>query len=1196
VLKNKSKKIINFFFFLFLFSKLLFSCYYNNYYPNKDITCISGRDYNVFDLEDNLSLESYIPYSLGISKLILTKKNGKNTLIAAKYYLVNSETPKKWSSVFYIYDINQKKFKYLGTFSNGFISDVDNNNNYEIIFQNFLTNQLVIKENLLNSFNLRENETLYWVKDNYITTYLNINETNFNLTFYKFNGNSLSKYLELNLEKSKFQDLFIYKDNIYILYEGYWYLVNSEDKENWENQVGYLRFTKYHSFVVNQLPTKYISILDLSLTKELNFESDQDPLFTISNFNGKEYIFLLNNLEKELYIYDSNKNLVKSFVNVSYFSVNNQKLFLVKDKELYYTTDFYHLYLFFNDSTTKIKEVYLYDYDNDGKSEIEVLLNDGRVYLYNEQSLPDVDYYVKKIEFPEPYITYSKYFNVTICSKGSQIIPFNLSISIENNNTKIPIEKEFLSQFLGVNTCKTYKIDYIPFKQGIVTINVSLDVNDKNILNNHYSTKKEVIHDYWFVNKDFSKSGFQKEEEGFLAIDEDDNLLNGYEKFEFVNLDNCTYKKVDYNKDNIKEYLIDCDYSDNYKLLDPLNKKIYDAKIVKDEDFTFFVGLINSTNFFVILPWDNYSGYIANITKNQFGDILEIDYDLDNINDFLTYKSAFSIYGKQLTDFSYLTSNLRIRNPKVSVSLDNNSFLITLNFNLEYKGLFNESGEVGLNYLGKETTIPISNDYNLLTKIPLKQTPLTAFSSLPLSFELKEEKFNNFEISLNYEKQYNKTDDKIKLKYCDLLINKVDLNNSFIEINKSGNCSESIHLIVKGKDDLGILDIYINNDTNTYYISDLPLSNRYSFFIYQDNTLDKDYSNNKVFLTYDILKLIHLNFQTENIVLYNQNNIKFNIKCDKEVELNMELNCSVFNKTETFRCNSEGKEFNYEITPFEKFKCYLTLKNKEFGLNIKKEYKFKFEFPNALEKFNLDGKAITIIEVNGEKKALLGKELKEVNFVNIDQDSFQSVIKGKENALNIYNVEIPNYLKFVKVEADQPVKIDEKGNRLTIKTFANEIKIITKSLEKLNESEKEKFGVVEETDVVKNNESFNKIIKLIVLLVFFFSLVTTIILSAYYYYTHIYLKKKAMLNEQKKMGYYYKLHKQKEEELLKKQKEELEKRKEAVIIEEAKKLVHWVRFLLEVYDEKEIYNYLLRKGYKKEVVDKAFELLKKGNT
>jgi len=1193
VLKINYKKRL-FFFFLLFFINLLFSCYYSNYFPNKKISCVGGRDYNVYSLEDNLSLESYTPYSLGLNKLILAKKSGKNVLIGVKNYLVNNNNPKKWNSIFYIYNNNQGKFKYLGSFPNGFIGDTDKNNNYEIIFQNFLTNQLIIKENLIKSFNLRENETLYWVKDEYIVTYLNINDTHFNLTFYKFDGEDLNKYLELNLEKDKFGDLFIYDNKIYVLYNGYWYLVNSENKEDWTNQVGYLRFVKFNSFVVNQLDTKYLTVLDLSFTKELNFEFNEDPLFTISKFKNKQYLFLLDNQNKELYVYDLNKNLVKTFFNTTYFALNNQKLFLVKNGKLYYTKDFYNLHLFFNDSSSNVKEVYLYDYDNDGKSEIEILLENGKTYLYNEKSEPDIDYYVKNVVFPNPYITYSNYFNITICSKGSQILPFNLSVRIVNNNTKIPIEKEFLSQVFGVNTCKNYKIDYIPYKKGLVIVNISIEVNDKNVLNNNYSISKEVLHDYWFVDDGFNSTGFVKKDKGFLMIDEDDNLLNGYEKFEFVNLDNCSYKVVDYNNDKAKDYLIDCDFIDNYKLLDPLNKKIYNVKEVKEEDFDFFVGLINDSEFFVILPWNNYKGYLDNITKDSSGDLLKIDYNLDKIPDFLTYRSAFTIYGKELTDYSYLTTNLRIKNPKITVDLDNNSFLQTLSFDLEYKGLFNESGEVQLKYFNNEFTLPISDNESLFRRIPIRETPLTEFSTLPLTFELKNERFNNFDVVLNYKKQYNNSDDKLRLDYCDLKIVKIDLDNSFIRINRSGNCSKKVHLVVKNSKDLIIFDDYINNNTNTFYLQDLPLSSKYYFFVYNDNILDKDYSNNKAFLNYDLLKLIHLNFQTKDITLYTQNTIKFNLSCDKKVELNISLNCGLFNKTEIVLCDS-NQNIEYEITPFKKFSCELLLNNEELGIKKKEILHFNFKFPKALEKINLGGKRVTIIEVNGKKEALVGNEIKEVNYVDINKNEFKSVIRGKDGALNIYNIEIPNYLKFVKVEANQPVEVSNKGNDVIIKTFASEVRIITKSLEKLDESKKEKLGVVDETDVVKNNESFNKTIKLVVILLFFFSLTTTIILSAYYYYKHIYLKKKEMLNERRKMNYYYRLHKQKEEELLRKQREELERRKEEVIIEEAKKLVHWVRFLLETYDEKEIYNYLLRKGYKKEVVDKAFELIRKGN-
>jgi ribosomal protein L35AE/L33A len=433
--------------------------------------------------------------------------------------------------------------------------------------------------------------------------------------------------------------------------------------------------------------------------------------------------------------------------------------------------------------------------------------------------------------------------------------------------------------------------------------------------------------------------------------------------------------------------------------------------------------------------------------------------------------------------------------------------------------------------------------------------PLTAFSSLPLSFELKKEKFNNSEISLDYDKQYNKTDDRIKLNYCDLAISKIDLNNSFIEINKSGDCLEKVHLIAKNEKDLVILNTYLDNNTNTYYFTDLPLSNVYKFFIYQDNTLDRDYSNNKAILNYEVLKLIDINFEEENILLYSQNEIKFNVKCGKSVDLEMDLNCGIFNKTETFTCDSNGKEFSYSITPFDRFKCSLEIKNDDLNVDIKKELNFKFEFPKALEKFELGSSAITIFEINGEEKALVGNELKDINIVNVDKDNFQSSLTGMDGALNIYNVELPDYLKFVKVEAEQPVKVDEKGNKITIKTFASEVKIITKSLEVLNESEKEKYGVKEEADVVKNNESFSKTIKLVVLFIFLFSLLLTIGLSIYYLYTHFYLKKKAILNEQKKMGYYYQVHKQREEELLRKQQEELRKKKEVIITEEAKKLV-----------------------------------------
>ncbi len=1196
------KKAIFIFFFLFLFFGVFHSCTYENYFPTKKIFCISGRDYPTFPIENNLSLEFNYSLSFGFDNLVLTKKNKKNVLIGVEV-TGNTELDRKVS--FYEFNPQLKRFDYLGTFTNGFIEDVDNDGNYEIIYQSYFPNSLIIKDNLVYQYSLRHNETLLWVKDSIAITSLSINESYLNLSIYSLsNPAHITKTLEFTLEKNKLKDFFVYNNNLYILYNYQWYKVESANLSEWTPEIGYLRLKRFNTYVTPSFSSSqpsYIHFLGLAFSYENFFYFFLDPAFSISTFNNQTLIFIerynYDSNSQRLEIYDIKRNLIRFFDNVSFFALNNYRLFLVKEKSVYYTDDLQHLYLLFNCSNF-IKEIYLYDYDNDGKSEIEILDNEGRVYLYNEKSIPDVDYYIQKVSFPEPYTSYSSYFNITVCLGGSINTFFNLTVTVENNNTKIPVTIKFLDQILGVGECKDYTINYIPYKAGNITVNAILEVNDKNKENNKLVVKKDAKHDYWFVSRDFNYTGDKLGEKGFLMIDENDDLKDGYEKFILKNISNCSYRKVDYNNDNISEYLVDCVYEeDYYKLLDPLKKEVYNVKLVKDEDFSFYVGLINNTSFFVILPWYGYKGYISNISSTIYGNLLKIDYNLDKISDFSIFSSTLNILrgDKEVEDFNYLTTNLKIDNPLVAVSLNGFSFVKTLSFELLYKGLFNRSGVVEINYLGNKAEIPITNNYTVFYKIPLQMTPISSFTILNLNFDLNKTKFSDSSIQIFYPFQYNTTDDNITLKLCNLAIEDVNLDNNFLKIKEKNNCNNVLkkHVIIKDKEGNILVDKFFNS--STYDLSNLPLRRKYFFFVYYDDILDKDYTDNKREIVYNLEKIIHFNLKTENISMYQNNSILFSLNCDKNISLDLKVKCGLIEKNITFNCSNEEKSFSLDVFPFNKFECVFDILNNTYNISIVKKKNFNFIFPPAKEKIKIGNKEVILLEIGNETKALVNnKEIVDINYVNIDKNDFKAEIYGEQGKLNIYNIEIPDYLQFIKVNVGQPYDITKESHKIIVRTFASKINIETKALTQLTNEQKKKMGVKKETEVVGGNESFRKNVQLIVLTIFILALLLTISLSIYLIYVHIYLKEKKKKEQQQKMEYYYQIHKQKEEELLKKQREELRKRKEKIIEEEAKKLVSWIKFLLEVYDENEIYNYLIKKGYKKEVVDKAFELLKKG--
>jgi len=418
---------------------------------------------------------------------------------------------------------------------------------------------------------------------------------------------------------------------------------------------------------------------------------------------------------------------------------------------------------------------FVYDLDNDNRDELIVVTGGNNVLIFDELEKPKVDYFVKKVSFPKPFTTYSHYFNFTVCSKGVQILPLNISVEIYNNATNLKSFFQFLEQYINANSCKTYKIYYTPYKFGSINITVELYVNDSNVKNNIFKIKKDVEHD--FVSLKIVNSSFQfgkSNKADFIFWDLNDDLKDGYESVNISQKLNCSYIKVDYNDDKAVDYLFDCLDYPTYLLVDPLNKITGNFSLVND-DAKFYVGVINSTHFSVILPWKNYTGYVKEYGKDENNlNVIYVDYNLDNTNDFLVY--PWAINSKTLTDYKVIGQNLRLGEPTIDVSVNYNGkanvFTQTFSLPLYYKGLFNESEKFRLKLLDDNFYVNVSNGG---ISIPLSYTPYNSFNLLSLTYELNKNSFHGNLIEIEDKKDYNKSDNSIKLRFCDLSIKKISL-------------------------------------------------------------------------------------------------------------------------------------------------------------------------------------------------------------------------------------------------------------------------------------------------------------------------------------------------------------------------------------------------------------------------------------
>ncbi|MEO2154537.1 MAG: hypothetical protein ABGW69_01905, partial [Nanoarchaeota archaeon] len=241
-----------------------------------------------------------------------------------------------------------------------------------------------------------------------------------------------------------------------------------------------------------------------------------------------------------------------------------------------------------------------------------------------------------------------------------------------------------------------------------------------------------------------------------------------------------------------------------------------------------------------------------------------------------------------------------------------------------------------------------------------------------------------------------------------------------------------------------------------------------------------------------------------------------------------------------------------------------------------------------IKKIKRGNQEYLLIQIEGQEFAFNfnNKELIPVCRKIISKEEFSGNINVDPNCLNIIEIEVPDKLKVKKVETNG--KVEKKGNKLIIYTFSP-VTIETESLVKVTNIEKKQYNVVKENQVPQENKSISVFTWFL-----FFVIFSLLVGSATSYYVYI-MKKRAELARKKKYAnslYQQKLRKEMEE------KRELSKliklKQQKLIEEEAKNLLSWVKFLLKSYDEKEVYNYLIRKGYKEEVVKKAFELYKKG--
>ena len=1202
-------------FFSISFNNLYAHCYYTNYYSFYDIDCLNIRDIPIKTLNITDLYLKNIYETIEIERLLFAKKNGKNVLLGIKKSNLNSGS---YNLNLFEYSASKKDFIYKGTYYKGFITDLEDDGNYEIVYSNPQNEEQLYIEKIdtLISIKLENNESLFFVQEKFIFTIKKIDSQNLTLNIYNLNSNSLRKVYEINLSSDQFANIerfFVYDNLIFAYYLGNWYQIDNNNISQWTISHFYQR--DQLSFI-NQDDSRdsfYLNIPSYSFFKSFSFYQNKDPYYTVVkgyNWKGinKDFLFVMykKTEAQELFldIYELNNNSLIKTMNLSYFQAYRDKLFFSRGNILYYTEDFYNFYSLIslsdyfdpNNYDLEIERFYLFDLDNDNFDEIITKTNE-LILIFGNSEKKIVDYFIKEISFPEPYTTYQNHFNITVCGKGSQIIPFNLSIKVFHNTTKLKNEYFFENIFLHSNTCRTFKINYIPYKKGSLEIRSNIIVNDKDLNNNNLTIHKEVISDFYSLDIDFLS--FNKiKEDSFLFIDENDDLIDGYEKLiinyslikQKLNLDLnisdfevCKYLEVDYNNDNIKEYLFDCSFYDYYLLADPLNQILVNISYLYEEDFEFYVGVFNNS-YTVILPWKNYSGYVNSLEKDENNlDIILVDYDLNGVSDFLIYPWALE---KEVLDYKTIGKNLKLQNLFVSTYFDINKkkFIKEIHFDLLYKGLFDKEERIPLSIFGESFFISVKEDSNEQFFIPLSRTPYSDFNTIKISYNMENNPKNN-KIKIDYQ-DYNLQDNQIIEDFCDLKILKVNLepDNSYLEINKS--CEEQVEL-----------EIYVNTSlihsesTNEtiIYLNNSLLHKEMKFVVYHKNKLEFSYQDNIKDVVFDLNKLITVDFLNTQFTLFLEDTLSFKISCKKSFNLNLELKCqnNNFNYKEEFYCEDE-KEFSFDLLFENKDVCNLRLYKEEEQINLRFKVPLDFEIPKEIKRLKINDKEIIILEIDGEKKAYIREDKKLVDICEkkISKEEFEANIKLKNNCLNVLEVEVPDFLTVLEINTTGTSF--KQGNKYFVYTFDEGVSFKTKSITKIDDSAKEKYNVIEE------NKERNKMdfLKKIAMFMSFgsFSLFIIVLLSYY-----AYIKYKKMLIEEKKMKIkeLQRIRKLKEEEKKKKITEILKMKREKFIEEEARKLLTWLKFLLSTYDEKEIEKYLIKKGYNKEVVEKAFELYKK---
>jgi hypothetical protein len=1223
-----NNRLVFFFFYIILsfiltFHLLFSQCYYSNYYDNINfrIYCANFRDIPVTKLNlSNLYL-SNVYETIKIDRLLFAKKDNKNILLGIK---------KREDAILDLFEFNpiKKRFEYRGSYYRGFVSDLNNDGSYEVIYLKKNNNKIYIERNneILN-FNLSHNESLFFVMGNFIFTLKNLssNEYNYSLNIYKLSNNQLQEKYSINLTSEDFNSLskfFVYSDSIFANYKDDWYLINNDNISKWKPVYFYQR-DSLSKVDLEKTAKFYLNVPSYSFFESFSNDPNLDPIFSIvKNYNidnvKKDLLFVLYGYPNLNYldVYDlKNSKLIKSY-NVSFFQAYRDRVFFSKGSGLFYTTNFYDKHLLLNlskyfdssDYDLNIREFYFFDLDNDGFDELIILTKDV-IAIFDNTEEPKVDYYVKKVEFPNPYTTYRTFFNFTVCSKGNQIVPFNISVTVFHNKTKLKNNYFFENVFLNSDSCKTFKINYISYKKGNITISIKLEVKDENLKNNNYTVTKQVISDFYSLNE--SLSSFRKNKNDFiLFIDKNDDLSDGYEtiiintsRLKLNNLEEteensensdenveetndeyktCNYKKIDYNNDNISEYLLDCFFYKYYLTADPLNLRLINTSYLKGDDFEFYVGLFGN-NYTVILPWNKYKGYIDTLKKDQNDvDIILVDYNLDGKPDFLIYPWALD---KEILDYKMIGKNLKINNLVSNTYYDpeSNRLIKDLNVEVLYKGLFNNSEKIPVDILGNRVFIEVSESSNSSYFIPISNVPYSDYNSLNINYQIRDN-IKKGEVKILYN-DFIPWDNNITVNLCRLSIKKINLepDNSYVEINKS--CEDNVILEIYSKGEL----IYSNESNDTvFYLNNSVLEKEMTFVVYYPNKLEAEYGDNIRKVSFDLNKLIQVEFLNTDFTLFVKNKLNFNVICKKGINLNLSFECRGINVSlkKSFLCEGENN-FSLDVLFDKKTFCILVLKNPEENINLKFRAPLKFKVPKEIKRIKIKDKHVIILEIDGEKKAFITNEKKLVDVCEkkISKEQFEGTIELDNGCLNIVEVEVPNFLKVLEVNTTGVAL--KQSNKFYIYTFDNKITFKTEAITPINESLKKKYNAI-------SNKQADKMVflKKLALFLSFGSFLAFLGLAGSYYF-YLYQKRRKMELRKLKIQELQKIKRMKEEEKKKKAMEILKMKEEQFLEEEARKLLSWIKFLLTTYDENEIKGYLIKKGYHKEVVEKAFELYKK---